>query len=79
MVFSSQDLKTSQGQETEPTYFQPTHRLLVCHLLTLFSNDSAVGNTTKTNSLNTGLLNIQKDQIHLHKHPEVQFFITVVY
>lgn len=78
MVFYSQDLKISQEREIEPTYFQPTQRLLVCHLLTLFPNDSAVGNTTKRNSLNIGLLNIQEDQIHSHKHPEVQFFITVV-
>lgn len=78
MFFYSQELKISQEREIEPTYFQPTLRLLVCHLLTLFPNDCAVGNTTKRNSLKSGLLHMQEDRIHSHKHPEVQFFITVV-
>lgn len=78
MFFYSLDLKISQEWEIEPTYFQPTQRLLVYHLPTLFPNYSAVGNTTKINSLNIELLDIQEDRINSHKHPEVQFFITVV-
>lgn len=74
MFCYSQDLKTSQEQELEPTYFQPTQRLLVSHLVTLFPNESAVGNTTKRNSLNTRLLNIQEDRIHSHNGPEVTVF-----
>lgn len=76
--FYSQVWKISQEQEIESPYFQPTQGLLVCHLLTLFPSDSAVGNTTKRNSLNTGLINIQEDQIPSRKHPEVQLLIAVV-
>lgn len=70
-------MKISQEQEIEPPNFQLT-QLLVCHLLTLFPNDSAVGNTTKRNSLNSGLHNIQKDRIHSHKHLEELLFETLV-
>lgn len=51
MFCYSQDLKISQEQEIELAYFKPTQRLLVSHLVTLFPNESAVGNTTKRNSL----------------------------